>query len=94
MSGVTATRAGGESATRRAIRVALRPGRIVRRRRPRLTGAAKGYLFVAPALAYLALTALYPLASVVVMSFQDVAEGRWRFAGTGQYLRALGDGLM
>jgi multiple sugar transport system permease protein len=94
MSGVTATRAGGEPATRRAVRVALQPGRIVHRRRPRLTGAAKGYLFVAPALAYLALTALYPLASVVVMSFQDVAEGRWRFAGTGQYLRALGDGLM
>jgi multiple sugar transport system permease protein len=66
----------------------------VRRRRPGLTGATRGYLFVAPALAYLALTALYPLASVVTMSVQDVADGQWRFAGGLQYARALRDGMV
>lgn len=70
------------------------PGPLVRRRRPKLTGAARGYLFVGPALAYLALTALYPLASVVAMSVQDVANGQWRFAGGLQYAKALRDGLV
>ena len=73
---------------------ALGPGPLVRRRRQFLTGPTRGYLFVAPVLVYLALTALYPLASVVAMSFQDVAEGQWRFAGGLQYARALRDGLV
>jgi multiple sugar transport system permease protein len=73
-----------------------RPGASadVRRRRPLRRGSVPGYLFVAPALLYVGATALYPLASVVTMSFQDVTAGQWRFVGWHQYGRALGDGLV
>jgi multiple sugar transport system permease protein len=94
VAGVTVTRAAPEPTARRLPP----PAASVIRGRPRsnrmFAGSARGYLFVAPALAYLALMALYPLVSVVAMSFQDVAEGHWRFAGGRQYARALGDGLV
>src|SRR5262249_60274598 len=89
-------RAAAAPPARRAGAAPAGPATAVPRRagRPRLTGAARGYLFVAPALAYLALTALYPLGAVISMSVQDVVLGHWRFAGGQQYLRALNDGLV
>jgi multiple sugar transport system permease protein len=59
-----------------------------RRRLPRY---AAGYLFVAPVLAYLLATAVYPILSVVGMSLRDVAAGRWYFVGFAHYRQVLVD---
>jgi multiple sugar transport system permease protein len=92
----TATRVAADPPDGRLTLASAGPATAVPRGagRPRLAGPARGYLFVAPALAYLTLTALYPLGAVVSMSVQDVVAGHWRFAGGQQYLHALGDGLV
>ena len=61
------------------------------RARSRLPRYAAGYAFVAPLVAYLAATAVYPIVSVVGMSIRDVAAGRWYFVGLAHYREILGD---
>jgi multiple sugar transport system permease protein len=50
-----------------------------------------GYLFVAPVLIVLLVTAVYPIVRTVLMSFQDVDEGIWRYVGLEQYARLIAD---
>ncbi len=57
----------------------------------RLPGYVAGYLFVAPAVLYLVLTAVYPVATVVAMGLQDVTAGRWHFVGAAHYAAVLRD---
>lgn len=53
-----------------------------------------GWLFVAPALAHLAIFALGPIAYAVILSFTDwnILKGDPRFAGTGNFARIFEDG--
>ena len=62
-----------------------------RRRFPRY---AAGYLFVAPVVVYLLVTAVYPIASVIAMSVNDVAGGHWYFVGLAQYAQVLRDPVL
>lgn len=62
-----------------------------RRRRFRIRQENLGYLFVAPVLIVLLVTAVYPIIRTFVMSFQDVDEGIWRFVGLAQYQRLIAD---
>jgi multiple sugar transport system permease protein len=52
---------------------------------------AAGYLFVAPVIAYLLATAVYPIVNVVGMSLRDVSAGRWYFVGIAHYQQVLWD---
>jgi multiple sugar transport system permease protein len=63
---------------------------LVRARR-RLPRYAAGYVFVAPVLLYLVLTAVYPILNVIGMSVRDVAAGRWYFVGFAHYRQVLHD---
>jgi multiple sugar transport system permease protein len=60
-------------------------------RRLRIRQENLGYLFVAPVLIVLLVTAVYPIVRTVVMSFQDVDEGVWHFVGLEQYARLIAD---
>lgn len=53
-----------------------------------------GWLFVAPALAHLAVFALGPIAYAVILSFTDwnILKGGPKFAGTGNFARIFEDG--
>jgi multiple sugar transport system permease protein len=64
--------------TRRAARSVL----------PRYT---VGYFFVAPVMAYLLITGLYPILNVFYMGFSDVVRGDWYFVGFAQFIRAFKD---
>jgi len=52
---------------------------------------AAGYVFVAPVLLYLLMTAVYPILNVIGMSLRDVAAGYWYFVGFAQYRQVLSD---
>ena len=50
-----------------------------------------GYFLVAPALIFLLLLTVYPLARTVQMSFTDLKAGEWLFVGLEHYRAALDD---
>lgn len=72
---------------------AARPaaGTSVAGARRRLPRYVTGYLFVAPVVLYLIVTAIYPILTVIAMGLQDVTAGRWHFVGAAHYGFALHD---
>ncbi|GAA3967552.1 sugar ABC transporter permease [Actinomadura viridis] len=91
---VTATSPAGRS-TARGAEDPGRPARAPRRPRGRLRRSAAPYLHLAPALAAVVLTTVYPLVAALVNSFRHWRLNESRtpgaFVGFDQYARALRD---
>lgn len=50
-----------------------------------------GYFFIAPAIIYLIVIAIYPLINTITMSFQSLKAGQWIFVGFDNYIKLFND---